>query len=153
MSTPRGIRAPDDNLATGAVRARASRDSWLPAVRVFLFVVMWWIPIVARTQQPEVIFGVVTKVQKDRRQVLAQVSTGGPATEMSLIPSDALLESPVWSRLEVCHSLKAEGWKQSEGYRIISMKLLDAGMLPMTLQGLAGDCLLKKALEFAPQID
>ena len=53
----------------------------------------------------------------------------------------------------MCHSLRADGWKTAEGYRIVSIKLLDAGMLPMTLQGLAGDCLLKKALEFAPQID
>jgi hypothetical protein len=107
----------------------------------------------AEAQEPETIFGVVTKVQKDRRQILAQVSTGGPAIEMSLTPSEALAENSIWKKLEVCHSLKAEGWKQSEGYRIVSMKLLDAGMLPMTLQGLAGDCLLKKALEFAPQID
>jgi hypothetical protein len=107
----------------------------------------------ADAQEPETIFGVVTKVQKDRRQILAQISIGGPAIETSLTPSEALAENSIWKQLEVCHSLKAEGWKQPEGYRIVSMKLLDAGMLPMTLQGLAGDCLLKKALEFAPQID
>jgi hypothetical protein len=64
-----------------------------------------------------------------------------------------VLDNPIWKKLEVCHSLRAEAWKNPDGYRIVGLKLLDAGMLPMTLQGLAGDCLLKKALEFAPQID
>jgi hypothetical protein len=45
------------------------------------------------------------------------------------------------------------GIKTPEGYRILSLKNLDAGMLPMPLQGIAGDCLTKKALEFAPAID
>jgi hypothetical protein len=104
-------------------------------------------------QDPEVIFAVVTNVPKDRRQVSAQVSVGGPATEATLIASDPVLDNPIWKKLEVCHSLRAEAWKNPDGYRIVGVKLLDAGMLPMTLQGLAGDCLLKKALEFAPQID
>jgi hypothetical protein len=104
-------------------------------------------------QDPEVIFAVVTNVPKDRRQVTAQVSVGGPATEATLIASDPVLDNPIWKKLEVCHSLRAEAWKNPDGYRIVGVKLLDAGMLPMTLQGLAGDCLLKKALEFAPQID
>jgi len=28
-----------------------------------------------------------------------------------------------------------------------------AGMLPMALQGIAGECLLKKALDYAPLVD
>jgi hypothetical protein len=104
-------------------------------------------------QDPDVIFAVVTKIPKDRRQLTAQVSAGGPATEATLIASDAMLENPIWKKLEVCHSLRAEAWKVPDGYRIVELKVLDAGMLPMSLQGLAGDCLLKKALEFAPQID
>jgi hypothetical protein len=142
----RGLARADDPI-TGT--GRIVRITVKIVVAVLLLM-----PVAGEAQQdPEVVFAVVTKVQKDRRQVLAQVSTGSQATEMSLIPSEALLENPSWKKLEICHSLKAEGWKQPEGYRIVSMKLLDAGMLPMTLQGLAGDCLLKKALEFAPQID
>jgi len=55
--------------------------------------------------------------------------------------------------LEICHSLKAEGPKGGDGYRISSVKILDAGMLPMALQGIAGECLLKKALDYAPLVD
>jgi hypothetical protein len=109
--------------------------------------------VVAPQQDPEVIFAVVTKIPKDRRQVTGQISTGGPANEGTLVASDAVLENPIWKKLEMCHSLRAEAWKTAEGYRLISIRMLDAGMLPMALQGLAGDCLLKKALEYAPQID
>lgn len=104
-------------------------------------------------QDPLIIFAVVTKVPKDRQRVTAQVSTGGAATEATLIATETILENLIWKKLEVCHSLKAEAWKTAEGYRLVSVKILDAGMLPMTLQGIAGDCLLKKALEFAPLVD
>ncbi|MEK7269158.1 MAG: hypothetical protein AAB093_07130 [Nitrospirota bacterium] len=104
-------------------------------------------------QDPLIIFAVVTKVPKNRQQVTAQVFTGGTAAEATLIATETILENLIWKKLEVCHSLKAEAWKTAEGYRLVSVKILDAGMLPMTLQGIAGDCLLKKALEFAPLVD
>jgi hypothetical protein len=104
-------------------------------------------------QDPLLIFAVVTKIPKDRKQVTAQVSDGGPATEAILIASDPIWDNLIWKRLEVCHSLKAEVWKNPEGYRVVSIKVLDAGMLPMALQSVAGDCLLRKALEFAPAVD
>ena len=37
--------------------------------------------------------------------------------------------------------------------RIALVKFDDGAMLPMVLQGYAGDCLLKKALEVAPFVD
>ncbi len=104
-------------------------------------------------QEPEVLFAVVTKVSKDRQQVTAQVSSGGAVSEAMLIASEAMLDNLIWKKLEVCHALKAEAWKNAEGYRVVSIRVLDAGMLPMALQGFAGDCMIKKALEFAPQID
>jgi hypothetical protein len=105
--------------------------------------------------EPLTIFAVVTKVSKDRRQVTAQVAgaSGGGTAEAALVPNDAVLDNLIWRKLEVCHALRVEGWKTGEGYRIVGVKVLDAGMLPMALQGIAGDCLLKKALEFNPQID
>ncbi len=109
--------------------------------------------LVMAQQDPQVIFAVVTKVPKDRQRVTAQVSTAGAATEATLIATETILENLIWKKLEVCHSLRAEAWKTAEGYRLVSVKVLDAGMLPMTLQGIAGDCLLKKALEFAPLVD
>jgi hypothetical protein len=126
-------------------------DAWQSSL--MMLPVMVLVAAMAFGQDAEVIFAVVTKVPKDRRHVTAQVSVGGTVTEATLIPSEQLLENLIWKRLEICHSLKAESVKTAEGYRISEVKVLDAGMLPMTLQGLAGDCLLKKALEFAPQID
>ena len=92
-------------------------------------------------------------MSKDRRQVTAHVFAGGAVTEGALLPSESILENLIWRKLEVCHSLRIEGSKTAEGYRVTSVKTLDAGMLPMALQGIAGDCLMKKALEFAPAID
>jgi len=104
-------------------------------------------------QDPELLFAVVTKVSKDRRQVTAQVSSGGVVSEATLIASEAVLDNLIWKKLEVCHALKADAWKNVEGYRLVSIRVLDAGMLPMALQGIAGDCMIKKALEIAPQGD
>ncbi|TAJ25219.1 MAG: hypothetical protein EPO64_08535 [Nitrospirae bacterium] len=104
-------------------------------------------------QDPTVLFAVVTKAPKDRSRVTAQVSDGGPSAEVVLIPSESVVENLIWKKLEVCHSLRLEGWKNQEGYRIVAVKVLDAGMLPMTLQSIAGDCLIKRALEYAPLVD
>ena len=104
-------------------------------------------------QDPELLFAVVTKVSKDRRQVTAQVSSGGVVSEATLIASEAVLDNLIWKKLEICHALKADAWKNAEGYRLVSIRVLDAGMLPMALQGIAGDCMIKKALEIAPQGD
>ena len=101
----------------------------------------------------ETIFAVVTSVSKDKRQAVAQVAVEGTVSAAALVPTDDVLDNLIWRNLEICHSLKAEGVKAGEGYRITSVKGLDAGMLPMPLQGIAGECLIKKALEFAPLVD
>lgn len=101
----------------------------------------------------ESIFAVVTSVSKDKRQAMAHVSVNGTVSDAALAPTDDVWDNLIWRKLEVCHSLRAEGQKTSEGYRITAIKVLDAGMLPMALQGIAGECLLKKALEFAPLVD
>ncbi|MEW6543551.1 MAG: hypothetical protein AB1411_08060 [Nitrospirota bacterium] len=110
-------------------------------------------PIALAQQDPLVVFAVVTKVPRDKSRVTAQVSEGGPPSEAVLIATDSILDNLIWKKLEICHALRVEAWKTPDGYRVVSVRVLDAGMLPMTLQGIAGDCLLKKALEFAPQID
>jgi len=101
----------------------------------------------------ETIFAVVTSISKDKRQAVAQVAVEGTVSAATLVPTDDVLDNLIWRNLEICHSLKAEGVKAGEGYRITSVKGLDAGMLPMPLQGIAGECLIKKALEFAPLVD
>lgn len=102
---------------------------------------------------PLVVFAVVTKISKDKKQVTAQVSDAGTTSEAALIPTDPILDNLVWRKLEICQALKLEAWKNPEGYRIVSIRVLDAGMLPMALQGIAGDCLIRKALEFGPPVD
>lgn len=101
----------------------------------------------------ETIFAVVTSIPKDKRQITAEVSVGGAVSKATLAPTEEVLDNLIWRKLEICHALKAEGLKIGEGYRLTSVKALDAGMLPMALQGVAGECLLKKALEFAPLVD
>jgi hypothetical protein len=130
------------------------QSRWLSVVggTVLLLMVAPW-HIALPQEDPLVVFAVVTKVSKDKKQVTAQVSSGGPATEASLIPTDPILDNLIWKKLEICHSLRLEAWKNQEGYRIVSVRVLDAGMLPMALQSIAGDCLIKKALEFAPLVD
>lgn len=102
---------------------------------------------------PTVIFAVVSKVPKDRGQVSARILAGGQVVDGTLIATNGILGNPIWRTLEVCHSLKAEAWKTADGYQLASVKALDPGMLPMELQGVAGDCLLRKALDLAPMAD
>ena len=102
---------------------------------------------------PLVIFAVVSKVPKDRGQVSARILAGGQVVDSTLIATNGILSNPIWRTLEICHSLKAEAWKTADGYQLASVKALDPGMLPMELQGVAGDCLLRKALDIAPLAD
>ena len=120
-----------------------------PSLAIMMFMVLATCPVAAQ----ETIFAVVTNVPKDKRQVSAEISVGGTVSRAILAPTEEVLDNMIWRKLELCHALKAEGLKIGEGYRITSVKALDAGMLPMALQGVAGECLLKKALEFAPLVD
>ena len=102
---------------------------------------------------PATIFAVVTKVPRDRSQIPARILAGGQVTDSLLLAPDEILGNPVWRTLEMCHSLKAEAWKTPGGYRLVSVRVVNPSMLPMELQGVAGDCLIRKALEIAPLAD
>lgn len=102
---------------------------------------------------PALIFAVVTKVPKDKGKVPARVLFGGQVTDGILIAPDGIVNNPVWRNLEICHSIRGEAWKTPEGYRLDSVRVIDSGQLPMELQGVAGDCLIRKALEVAPLAD
>ncbi len=99
------------------------------------------------------LFAVVTKVPKDRNAVIAHVMYEGAVTESKLFPVETVLTNTIWRNLEICHSLRAEVKKVAEGYQVLSVRALDASMLPMGLQSIAGDCLIKKAIEVAPLVD
>lgn len=107
----------------------------------------------AGAEEDVVAFAVVSELPKDKARVPAKVALDGSVTDMKLLASDHILANLVWKKLEICHALKLEGQKSSEGFRIHTIRAIDGAMLPMVLQGFAGDCLLKKALEVAPLVD
>jgi len=98
-------------------------------------------------------FAVVTELPKNKMRVPAKIAIEGSVTDTVLLASDQVLSNLVWKQLEICHALKLEGQKSSEGFRVGSVRAIDGAMLPMVLQGIEGDCLLKKALEVAPLVD
>lgn len=103
--------------------------------------------------EPTVAFAVVSESPKDRTRIPAKVAIEDTVADMNLLASDQILSNLVWKALEICHALKLEGQKSPDGFRVLSVRAIDAAMLPMLLQGVAGDCLLKKALEVAPFVD
>ncbi len=107
----------------------------------------------AGIEEEVVAFAVVSELPKDKTRVPAKVAIEGSVTDMKLLAADHILSNLAWKQLEICHALKLEGQKSSEGFRIHSLRIIDGAMLPMVLQGYAGDCLLKKALEVAPFVD
>ncbi len=102
---------------------------------------------------PALTFAVVTKVPRDRGKVPARVLFGDQVVDSVLIAPDGILNNPIWRALEICHSIRGEAVKTAEGYRLESVKVIDSSQLPMELQGVAGDCLIRKALDIAPMAD
>lgn len=98
-------------------------------------------------------FAVVLDLTKNKERVPAKVAIDGAVSDMMLLASDEILTNLAWKKLEVCHALKLEGRKTTEGFLVHTVRAIDGAMLPMVLQGVAGDCLLKKALEVAPFVD
>ena len=107
----------------------------------------------ALAEDEVIAFAVVSEPPKDRTRVLAKVAIDGTVSELRLLASDQLLSNLIWKKLEICHALKLEGQKTPDGFRVTAVRAIDGAMLPMVLQGFAGDCLLKKALEIAPFVD
>jgi hypothetical protein len=104
-------------------------------------------------EEDVVAFAVVSEPPKDKARVLAKIAIDGMVSDQKLLASDTILANLIWRKLEICHAMKIEGQKASEGFRVSSVRIIDGAMLPMVLQGFAGDCLLKKALEVAPLVD
>ncbi len=98
-------------------------------------------------------FAVVSEVPKDKARVSAKVSVNDAVSDMKLLASETILNNLIWKKLEICHAMRVEGYKVAEGFQIITVHVIDAGMLPMSLQSFAGDCLIKKAVEIAPLVD
>lgn len=98
-------------------------------------------------------FAVVSEVPKDKARVSAKLSVNDAVSDMKLLASETILNNLIWKKLEICHAMKIEGYKVAEGFQIVTVHMIDASMLPMSLQSVAGDCLIKKAIEIAPLVD
>ena len=99
------------------------------------------------------IFAVVSEVPKDKARISAKVSINDAVSDTRLLASETILNNLIWKKLEICHAMKLQGYKVAEGFQVITVHVIDASMLPMSLQSFAGDCLIKKALEIAPMVD
>ena len=98
-------------------------------------------------------FAVVSEAPKDKARVSAKVSVNDAVSDMTLLASETILNNLIWKKLEICHAMRVEGYTVAEGFQIVTVHVIDAGMLPMSLQSFAGDCLIKKAVEIAPLVD
>lgn len=98
-------------------------------------------------------FAVVSEAPKDKTKVSAKVSVNDAVSDMKLLASETILNNLIWKKLEICHAMRIEGHKVAEGFQVVTVHMIDAGMLPMSLQSFAGDCLIKKAIEIAPLVD
>ncbi|WP_455246179.1 hypothetical protein [Petrachloros mirabilis] len=99
------------------------------------------------------IYAVVSEEPKDKTQVPAKVSISDVVSDSKLFVPDTIANNPVWRTLEICHAVRLEGTKTSDGIKVLDAKIINASMLPMSLQAFAGDCLIKKALNVAPMVD
>ncbi len=111
------------------------------------------LPVRAFAEEDPPAFAVVSEPPKDKARIPARVAIEGTVADLTLLASDQILANPIWRQLEICHAMKLQGRKVQEGFRVTSVRVIDSAMLPMVLQGFAGDCLLKKALELAPLAD
>ena len=109
--------------------------------------------LAGHAEEELLIFAVVSEVPKDKSRVAVKASVNDVATDTKLIASDAILNNLIWKKLEICHAMRVEGTKTPEGYRVVTVRIIDASMLPMSLQSFAGDCLIKKAIKVAPLVD
>jgi hypothetical protein len=107
----------------------------------------------AQAEGETLAFAVVSETPKDQAQVTAKVSINDAVSDMKLLASETILNNLIWKKLEICHAMRLEGYKNPEGFQIVTVHVIDAGMLPMSLQSFAGDCLIKKAIEVAPLRD
>ena len=98
-------------------------------------------------------FAVVSEVPKDKARVSAKVLLSDVVSDMKLLAAETILNNLIWKKLEICHAMKLEGFKVAEGFQIVTVHMIDASMLPMSLQSFAGDCLIKKAIDVAPLVD
>ena len=120
---------------------------------VWLVMCLMGTSMVGRAEDEMLIFAVVSEVPKDKSRVAVKASINDVAVDTKLLASETILNNLIWKKLEICHAMRVEGSKAADGYRVLTVRIIDASMLPMSLQSFAGDCLIKKAIEVAPLVD
>lgn len=125
---------------------------WLVGMVVGLAVMLGTLAV-GYSEDELLIFAVVTEVPKDKSRVTVKASINDAAFDTRLLASDTILNNLIWKKLEICHAMRVEGIKAPDGYKVQTVRIIDASMLPMSLQSIAGDCLIKKAIEVAPLVD
>ena len=105
------------------------------------------------SQNELLIFAVVSEVPKDKSRVAVKVSINDVVSDTNLLASETILNNLIWRKLEICHAMRVAGIKTTDGYQVSTVRVIDASMLPMSLQSFAGDCLIKKAIDVAPFVD
>jgi len=104
-------------------------------------------------EEDVIAYAVVSEPPKDKARIAAKVAIEGTVADMRLVAPEAIVNNPIWRKLEICHAMKLEGQKLHDGFHVSSVRVIEGATLPMVLQGFAGDCLLKKALDVAPLVD
>ena len=125
---------------------------WLVCMVLSLTIILGALGV-GYSEEELLIFAVVTEVPKDKSRVTVKASINDVASDTKLLASDTILNNLIWKKLEICHAMRVEGIKTSDGYKVVTVRVIDASMLPMSLQSIAGDCLIKKAIEVAPLVD
>src|SRR4029079_15307768 len=125
----------------------------LPLLLMLLSVIVMGTASVVQADGEILSFAVVSEVPKDKARISAKVSINDAVSDTRLLASETILNNLIWKKLEICHAMKLQGYKVAEGFQVITVHVIDASMLPMSLQSFAGDCLIKKALEIAPMVD
>ncbi|HEX8749712.1 MAG TPA: hypothetical protein VF732_01255 [Nitrospira sp.] len=125
---------------------------WLVCMAMSLAIMLGALAV-GYSEDELLIFAVVTEVPKDKSRVTVKASINDVASDTKLLASDTILNNLIWKKLEICHAMRVEGIKAPDGYRVVTVRIIDASMLPMSLQSIAGDCLIKKAIEVAPLVD
>lgn len=141
---------------SAAIRQRfrfrpTSLSGWIASCCLLFSIIV--MPLFGYAEDEVAVFAVVSEAPKDKTRLSAKALIDGAVSDTKLIPSETVLGNPIWRTLEICHAMKLEGSKTTDGFKVTSVRILDASMLPMTLQGFAGDCLIKKAVEIAPLVD
>ena len=108
----------------------------------------------AVAEEDVIAFAVVSELPKDKTRSSSEsgnrwIGQRDNASGLRSHPVEFDLENN-WKSVTLSSS-KGKSLQRDFGYTPI--RAIDAAMLPMVLQGVAGDCLLKKALELAPFID